>query len=96
MSIFVDESGNLPIVGNTSRFYIVSLVAHNQQEQIDKNIRELNYALSRMGLPNLCFHAGPLIRREDGYEYMGWEMRNRIFSAMMAFGSCRLFVRRSA
>lgn len=85
LSIFVDESGNLPIVGNTSRFYIVSLVAHNQQEQIDKNIRELNYALSRMGLPNLCFHAGPLIRREDGYEYMGWEMRNRIFSAMMAF-----------
>ena len=85
LSIFVDESGNLPLAGNTSRFYIVSLVAHNQQEQIAKQIRELNDALSRMGLPNLCFHAGPLIRREDGYEYMGWELRNRIFAAMMAF-----------
>ena len=32
LSIFVDESGNLPIADNASRFYIVSLVAHNQQK----------------------------------------------------------------
>jgi hypothetical protein len=85
LSIFVDESGNLPIADNASRFYIVSLVAHNQQENIEKPIRELGETYARMGLPNLCFHAGPLVRREDGYEYMGWEMRNRIFAAMMAF-----------
>jgi hypothetical protein len=85
LSIFVDESGNLPLAGTNSRFYIVSLVAHNQQESIDKPVRELDEAFARMGLPNLCFHAGPLIRREDGYKYMGWEMRNRIFAAMMAF-----------
>ena len=95
LSIFVDESGNLPIADNASRFYIVSLVAHNQQENIEKSIHELNKSFARMGLPNLCFHAGPLIRREDGYEYMGWEMRNRIFSAMMAFARKTPFCYRS-
>ena len=85
LSVFVDESGNLPIATDASRFYIVSLVVHNQHEAIENPVRELGEVFLRMGLPNLCFHAGPLIRREDGYEYMGWEMRNRIFAAMMAF-----------
>ena len=95
LSIFVDESGNLPIAENASRFYIVSLVAHNQHESIEKPIRELDGSFARMGLPNLCFHTGPLIRREDGYEYMGWEMRNRIFTAMMAFARKTPFCYRS-
>ena len=38
-----------------------------------------------MGFSNLCFHADPIIRHEDGYEFMNWELRNRIFSKMMAF-----------
>ena len=95
LSIFVDESGNLPVADNASRFYIVSLVVHNQQVSIEKPIRELNESFARMGLPNLCFHTGPLIRREDGYEYMGWEMRNRIFAAMMAFARKTPFCYRS-
>ena len=40
LSIFVDESGNLPLAGTNSRFYIVSLVAHNQQESITNLIHE--------------------------------------------------------
>ena len=52
-------------------------------------------SFARMGLPNLCFHAGPLIRHEDGYKYMGWEMRSRIFAAMMAFARKAPFCYRS-
>ena len=95
LSIFVDESGNLPIADDASRFYIVSLVAHDQQESIAKSIHELDESFARMGLPNLCFHAGPLIRHEDGYKYMGWEMRSRIFAAMMAFAWSASMERRS-
>ena len=85
LSVFVDESGHLPLVGDVSRFYIISFVVHDQQTRIDDNIRKLDEALSRLGLDDHCFHAGPLIRREDFYADMNWELRCRIFSAMMAF-----------
>ena len=85
LSIFVDESGNLSCTKDSSRFYIVSLVLHDQSNPIDGQVHELDTAFSAMGLPSLCFHAGPLIRREDGYQYMSWELRSRIFAKMMAF-----------
>ena len=85
LSVFVDESGNLPLTGDVSRFYIVSFVVHDQRKRIDANVRMLDDALSKLGLPDHCFHAGPLIRREDCYAHMDWELRCRIFSAMMAF-----------
>ena len=85
ISVFVDESGNLSCARDSSRFYIVSLVVHNQADSIGDLVQGLDTAYAAMGFPNLCFHAGPLIRREDGYEYMSWELRSRIFSKMMAF-----------
>ncbi len=85
ISVFVDESGNLSCARDSSRFYIVSLVVHNQADSIGDLVQGLDAAYAAMGFPNLCFHAGPLIRREDGYEYMSWELRSRIFSKMMAF-----------
>lgn len=85
MSIFVDEAGNLSCAKDSSRFYIVSLVIHDQSDSIDRLVRELDAAYAAMGFSNLCFHAGPLIRREEGYEFMNWELRSRIFAKMMAF-----------
>ena len=85
LSVFVDESGNLSCARDSSRFYIVSLVLHDQSDAIDGLVRELDSAYDSMGLSNLCFHAGPIIRREEGYEYMNWELRSRIFAKMMAF-----------
>ena len=58
---------------------------HNQNSSIDDHVRKLDSDLDRMGFSNLCFHAGPIIRHEDVYEFMNWELRNRIFSKMMAF-----------
>ena len=85
LSIFVDESGNFSFEKESSRFYIVCFVMHDQNSSIDDHVRKLNSDLDRMGFSNLCFHAGPIIRHEDGYEFMNWELRNRIFSKMMAF-----------
>ena len=85
LSIFVDESGNFSFEKEASRFYIVCFVMHNQNSSIDEHVRKLDSDLDRMGFSNLCFHAGPIIRHEDGYEFMNWELRNRIFSKMMAF-----------
>ena len=85
LSIFVDESGNLYQAKDSSRFYLLCLLLHDQSKQIDTFVHDFERCLDRMGLTNLCFHAGPIIRHEDGYEYMNWELRNRIFSMMMAF-----------
>ena len=38
-----------------------------------------------MNLNNLCIHTGPIIRREEIYEYMDLSDRRRIFNKMVAF-----------
>ena len=85
LSIFVDESGNFSFEKESSRFYIVCFVMHNQNSSIEDHVRKLDSDFDRMGFSNLCFHAGSIIRHEDGCEFMNWELRNRIFSKMMAF-----------
>ncbi len=85
LSIFVDESGNLSSQNDSSRFFLLCLLLHNQSDSIADLVTKFDLELDRLGLTNLCFHAGPIIRHEDGYEYMNWQLRNRIFSLMMAF-----------
>ena len=85
LSIFVDESGNLSARNDSSRFYLLCLLLHDQSDSIADLVTKFDAELDRIGFTNLCFHAGPIIRHEDGYEYMNWQLRNRIFSMMMAF-----------
>ena len=85
LSIFVDESGRFQYPDADSRFYILGLVFHDQDHPIDKCVADLEKAESEIGLEGHCFHAGPLIRKEKGYEIMSRKWRGRIFSRMMAF-----------
>jgi len=85
VSIFVDESGNLSSMKDSSRFFLLCMLFHDQSESIEPLVKKFDSDLDRIGFTNLCFHAGPIIRHEDGYEYMNWELRYRIFSMMMAF-----------
>ncbi len=85
LSVFVDESGRFQCPDIASRFYIISLVLHDQSSKIDKAVRGLDTSFRAMHLNNVCFHAGPLIRQEKSYAVLDWEFRYRIFAAMMAF-----------
>jgi hypothetical protein len=85
LSVFADESGNFDFNKHHSRYYIVSLVFHDQSIDITKNIRVLNDKTKHLGQSDSCFHAGPLIRREDEYQYMSVEDRVRIFNAFYNF-----------
>ena len=62
LSIFVDESGNLPLAGTNSRFYIVSLVAHNQQES------KVYYDCGQSVITNLI-HESMTARHGDNWEF---------------------------
>jgi len=85
LSVFVDESGKFQYPDPDSRFYIVSLVLHDQNLDVGNLISRLDADWIRMGLANFCFHAGPLIRGEKGYKFMMREQRTAIFSRMMLF-----------
>lgn len=85
LSIFVDESGRFQYPDAGSRFYILGLVLHDQSQAIGDQVADLARAEEELGLDGHCFHAGPLIRKEKGYEFMSRRFRGRIFSRMMAF-----------
>lgn len=85
LSIFVDESGRFLFPDAISRFYIVSLVLHDQSDGISPLVEALDRDFLEIGVIGRSFHAGPAIRQEKGYALMTWELRSRIFSRMMAF-----------
>ena len=57
LSVFVDESGDM--VG-VSRYYLVTLVLHDQANDIREKVRHYEESLSRADLPNIPFHSEPL------------------------------------
>lgn len=87
LSIFVDESGRFQYPDNDSRFYILGMVFHDQALDISPLVADLERAEAELGLEGHCFHAGPLIRKEKGYEILSRRFRGRILSRMMAFAS---------
>ena len=85
LSIFVDESGILNESARISRYYVLTLLLHDQSLKIDNLVREFDRSLDLVGIANLCFHAGPIIRGNDSFEFMNWDLRRKIFSRMMQF-----------
>ena len=87
LSVFVDESGSFPFPDSDSRFYIIGMVFHDQSVDIGPQLKEMDRAIEEIGMDaeTFVFHAGPLIRREQGYEFMNRRLRERIFARMMTF-----------
>ena len=77
LSIFVDESGNFGYPDKVSRYYVIGLVLHDQDALIQTAVDDLDLALRDMQISHHCFHAGPMIRREKGYEFMDAVFRRR-------------------
>ena len=96
LSTFVDESGSFDSSTTPSRFYVISLVFHDQSISITPQIAALEETLARLGHPSLCLHAGPIIRREDEFRVLDVGVRRKLFYAMTAFARtvpvfCRSF-----
>ena len=66
LSIFVDESGDFGPYSSHSPYYVVSMVFHNQVNDITGNVAKLNEELNNLGLKEHVVHTEPLIRREEG------------------------------
>lgn len=84
LSIFVDESGSQ---NGHSAYCIVSLVFHEQDEALDGCISSMEEDLARKGLPNLPFHASPLMYGKEPYRGFEMDARKKILAGFEAF--CR-------
>lgn len=85
LSIFIDESGDFGPYEAHAPYYLVSMVLHNQNTDISKNIKIFDSHLLSLGYQNHAIHTGPLIRRESVYSNDLIEERKRLFNALFNF-----------
>ena len=88
LSVFVDESGRFLHPDADSRFYIVGMVFHDQGKDISQAVSDFNRSMNSLGIDpdSFVFHAGPLIRREKGYEFLSRHHRGRIYGSSVVCG----------
>lgn len=97
LSVFVDESGSFDSSCEPSRFYIISLVFHDQKDSIDPLLDEFDAQLRYLDVADMCLHAGPLIRREEEFRAFDIQLRRKLFGRMIGFArhapvKCAAFV----
>ncbi len=86
LSIFVDESGDFGEYEKHAPYYIVTMVLHDQDIDISKNINALDNALRQIGYgEGQAVHTEPLIRREKPYQFFQPNERRAIFSKLYYF-----------
>ena len=77
IGIFADESGGQ---GGHSRYYVLTLVFHEQDKDISAELEKHRRGLADRHLKELPFHAGPLMNGHDEYEGMDFAVRKAYFS----------------
>lgn len=85
LSIFIDESGDFGKYSHHSPYYIITMIMHDQSNDIEKSIQFLEHELTMLGYPDHCVHTGPIIRQEEDYKNIDLKTRRRIFNKMVAF-----------
>ncbi len=78
LSIMVDESGEW---GKLSKYYLITLVFHDQSEPVMPHIERYEQHLADASLPDIPFHAGPLLNGHADYETLSMADRKRLFVA---------------
>ena len=85
LSCFIDEAGDFGEYDFHSPYYIVSVVLHEQSDNIQSTIDGLETYLTSLGYPHHALHTGPLIRRESIYENDLMEDRKKLFNLLFRF-----------
>lgn len=82
LSVFIDESGS---DGLHERYYLVTIVLHEQDNDISEGVRLYEQSLAEKGLPNVPFHASPLLNGHDDYGGMALAERKKMLAAFRVF-----------
>ena len=82
LSVFVDESGDL---GGESRYYLLTLVFHDQSNDLSRTIELYEQSLESRGLPNTPFHFNPLLRANERYSDLDASQRSKLLMSFNTF-----------
>ena len=85
LSIFVDESGDFGAYSTHSPYYLFALVLHEQINNIDDAVNDLDRKMDKRGFPNHAIHSGPIIRNEGFYKNYESSDRKRLFNDLLFF-----------
>lgn len=85
LRVFIDESGDFGAYKSHSPYYLVSMILHNQDNDISSNIKVFDYHLTNLGYKKHAIHTGPLIHRESIYSNDLVENRQRLFNSLFNF-----------
>ncbi|MCI1218785.1 hypothetical protein [Bifidobacterium crudilactis] len=80
LSIMCDESDEW---GKLSEYYLITLVFHDQSDDLGTHIAKYEAHLGNAGLPDIAFHAGPLLNGHGDYEGMPMRERKRLLVAFL-------------
>lgn len=75
ISVFIDESGTQE---GKSTYYVVTYVLHNQADSIGESIERYERSLKNREIPNIPFHATPLLRAHDSYANLSLHERKSL------------------
>jgi len=82
LSVFIDESGD---IGTGSEYYLLTLVFHNQSDDIDSWLSSYEQACTASNLPKNTFHFTPVLRGHAPFDSMGYSTRKKLLSRFRYF-----------
>ena len=81
-SIFIDETGGQ---GGQSRYYAITLVFHDQSDDLTETTAKYTASLKRRGLRDIPFHGSPCMNGHDDYENVDLASRKSMFTAFFIY-----------
>ena len=85
LSVFIDESGDFGELKEKPAYYLVSMVFHDQQLNIDDEISKLEQSLLQSGTGVEYIHTGPVIRREEVFKNLSLDDRRKLLYKLLNF-----------
>ena len=85
ISVFVDESGDFGKYDKRCPYYIITMVFHDQANDIGEDLNKLNERLFNIGYAGHSLHTGPLLRSEEVYKDISLQDRKKILMSFLTF-----------
>ena len=85
LSVFIDESGDFGESMERPAYYLVTLLFHDQKNDIASNAKKLEDSTRNSGFDFEYIHTGPVIRREDVFSGLSIDERRKLLFKMLNF-----------
>ena len=84
-SVFIDESGDFSFGERASDYYLITLVFHDQDEDIEGLLKSLDIKIHQIDPNTSAIHTGPIIRKKDEYSELSLDDRRSLLYSFNHF-----------